>query len=109
MAPACPWVPGNPGSPGTHGIVPAPEGHVRFYAPVPGVIVYRYEPGDFVPVPRAQPQEQEQHVAQDNGAPAWWRHLEEVTGLTGVALLLYLLVSEGSRIVVPPRNFVPVP
>jgi hypothetical protein len=33
---------------------------------------------------------------------------EAVTGLTGTALILYLIVSEGSRLF-PPRNLVPVP
>jgi len=33
---------------------------------------------------------------------------EEVTGLTGSALLIYLIISEGSR-AFPPRNLVPVP
>lgn len=37
-----------------------------------------------------------------------WEYWEEVTGLTGGALLAYLLISEGSRLY-PPRNFVPVP
>jgi len=35
--------------------------------------------------------------------------IKETTGLTGVALALYLIVSEGSRILFPPRNLVPVP
>ena len=33
----------------------------------------------------------------------------EITGLTGVALILYLIVSEGSRVAFPPRNVVPIP
>ena len=37
-----------------------------------------------------------------------WKYWEELTGLTGLALALYLLVSEGSRLF-PPRNLVPVP
>lgn len=37
-----------------------------------------------------------------------WAYWEEVTGLSGLALVLYLLVSEGSRFF-PPRNLVPVP
>ena len=37
-----------------------------------------------------------------------WEYWEEVTGLTGTALVLYLLISEGSRLF-PPRNLVPVP
>ncbi len=35
-------------------------------------------------------------------------YFERATGLTGVALLLYLIVSEGSR-VFPPRNLIPLP
>jgi len=34
--------------------------------------------------------------------------LVQATGLTGAALLLYLLISEGSRLLFPPRNLVPV-
>lgn len=37
-----------------------------------------------------------------------WAYWEEVTGLTGFALLAYLIISEGSRLF-PPRNLVPVP
>jgi len=37
-----------------------------------------------------------------------WEYWEEVTGLTGVALVAYLVVSEGSRLF-PPRNLVPIP
>lgn len=37
-----------------------------------------------------------------------WEYWEEVTGLTGAALVTYLIISEGSRIF-PPRNLVPVP
>jgi Domain of unknown function (DUF4150) len=33
----------------------------------------------------------------------------KATGLTGGALALYLVVSEGSRVLFPPRNLVPVP
>jgi hypothetical protein len=36
---------------------------------------------------------------------AWW---EKATGLTGGLLLLYIIVSEGSRII-PARNLIPVP
>ena len=38
-----------------------------------------------------------------------WKYWEDLTGLTGLTLFIYLLISEGSRIVIPPRNFVPVP
>jgi RHS repeat-associated protein len=49
-----------------------------------------------------------------NGTPApnesffdrkYW---EKITGLTGAALIAYLIISEGSRLF-PPRNLVPVP
>jgi RHS repeat-associated protein len=35
-------------------------------------------------------------------------NLEKITGLTGTALVVYLIISEGSRLF-PPRNLVPVP
>lgn len=38
-----------------------------------------------------------------------FEYWERVTGLTGAALVVYLIVSEGSRILFPPRNLVPVP
>jgi RHS repeat-associated protein len=50
-----------------------------------------------------------------NGAPApnesffdlkYW---QRITGLSGAALIAYLIISEGSRIVFPPRNLVPAP
>jgi hypothetical protein len=34
--------------------------------------------------------------------------MEVLTGLTGTALVIYLIISEGSRLF-PPRNLVPVP
>lgn len=37
-----------------------------------------------------------------------WEYWEEVTGLSGAALVAYLLASEGSRLF-PPRNLIPVP
>jgi len=37
-----------------------------------------------------------------------WEYWKKVTGLSGAALALYLLVSEGSRLF-PPRNLIPVP
>lgn len=48
------------------------------------------------------------HEPEDENNIADWEYWEEVTGLTGTALVLYLLVSEGSRLF-PPRNLVPVP
>lgn len=37
-----------------------------------------------------------------------WEYWEEATGLTGADLVLYLIISEGSRLI-PARNLVPVP
>jgi hypothetical protein len=36
------------------------------------------------------------------------KQMEELTGLAGAALIIYLIISEGSRLF-PPRNLVPVP
>lgn len=46
--------------------------------------------------------------ASSNRSILDWEYWEEATGLTGAALALYLLISEGSRLF-PPRNLVPVP
>ena len=37
-----------------------------------------------------------------------WDEIGEMVGLSGVALVIYLIISEGSRIVFPPRNIVPI-
>lgn len=95
---------GPMGEPGTNGVIPAPAGHFRYYTPAPGIILYQYKKGKFDPktqpvtVPEKQPERK------------WyeWEYWEEVTGLTGAALLIYLIISEGSRLY-PPRNLVPVP
>jgi hypothetical protein len=36
------------------------------------------------------------------------KYWETITGLTGAALIAYLIISEGSRLF-PPRNLVPIP
>ncbi|MEG4631870.1 DUF4157 domain-containing protein [Microcoleus sp. AR_TQ3_B6] len=41
-------------------------------------------------------------------SPDFMKKMAEITGLTGTALLMYIIISEGSR-VFPPRNLVPVP
>jgi RHS repeat-associated protein len=53
------------------------------------------------PPPGGFPQEEGNNVFD-------WEYWEEVTGLTGTALVIYLIISEGSRLY-PPRNAVPVP
>ncbi|KGJ01592.1 hypothetical protein SAMN04487972_1691 [Paracoccus halophilus] len=45
---------------------------------------------------------------EDSGGILDWEYWEEVTGLTGVALGAYLIISEGSRLF-PARNLVPIP
>jgi len=37
-----------------------------------------------------------------------WEYWEELTGLTGAALVAYVIISEGSRLF-PPRNAIPIP
>jgi hypothetical protein len=52
------------------------------------------------------------HNNPQNAAPApsddMLKKMSEITGLTGAALVIYLIISEGSRLF-PPRNLVPVP
>jgi hypothetical protein len=50
------------------------------------------------PIPAPVPQENEDFM----------KKMEEITGLTGAALIIYLIISEGSRLF-PPRNVIPVP
>ena len=62
-----------------------------------------------VPAPQTSPAEEPEGELQPAGSVLSWQYWEEVTGLTGLALVTYLLISEGSRVLYPPRNFVPVP
>ena len=94
---------GSSSAPGTTGIVQAPGGYCRFWSPAPGAIIYQKKNGDYtppVPAPASEKQSQE--------SSGWWSKMERITGLTGAALVIYIIVSEGSR-VIPPRNLVPVP
>ncbi len=114
---------------GANGVVEAPGGYAMYYSPLPGVILYRRKTGDFdpakVPLPvagRAPVEETSEDLEPQQpsrtGVPApalasesqgdVIDYFERATGLTGVALLLYLIVSEGSR-VFPPRNLIPLP
>ena len=58
---------------------------------------------DFPPGGGPRPNEQPAKTFFD------WEYWEEVTGLTGATLFLYLVISEGSRFAFPIRNLVPVP
>lgn len=125
---------GPQNAPGANGVVEAPGGHALYYSPLPGVILYRVKRGDFDPANLPQPfgvmrdneaeEKETQPGTRGNPAPALATQgqeiaadeqsdvideMERLTGLTGLALLLYLIVSEGSRFVFPPRNLIPIP
>jgi hypothetical protein len=107
---------------GTAGVVPAPGGYYMYESPLPGVILYQYRRGQYqpqpqpvrvrqpqpVPVPTPQPQAQPQPQQPQPHDDDFWHRMEVLTGLTGTALVIYLIISEGSRLF-PPRNLVPVP
>jgi hypothetical protein len=121
---------GPPGEPGTQGILPAPKGYVVFMGTVPGVILYYCAEGQYQYAPEASPVPTPESIAAraaikkqfartaaetpSSHLPVepWWKRgdlveaLEAATGLTGGALVAYLVVSEGLRIVLPVRNFV---
>ena len=106
---------GAPAMPGTSGVISGPGGFFQYDSPVPGVIVYRYSKEQpqtvpvAVPAPQSSPAEDQAGELQPAGSVLSWQYWEEVTGLTGLALVTYLLISEGSRVLYPPRNLVPVP
>ena len=105
-----PLIPGAPLAPGTFGVIPAPGGFFVYESPLPGLILYAYRP---IPLPMPFRMAERSPVRAPTRAPVdepgLWDKLSEATGLTGAALAAYLVVSEGSRIVFPPRNFIPVP
>jgi RHS repeat-associated protein len=41
--------------------------------------------------------------------PSLRNKISKVVGLSGTALTIYLIISEGSRILFPPRNLIPIP
>jgi RHS repeat-associated protein len=59
-----------------------------------------------LPVPRDR---EPDPVPEPSPVPSpFMQKMSEATGLTGTALLIYVIISEGSRIF-PPRNLVPIP
>jgi len=68
----------------------------------PGLPVGAYTWGD-APVPSAS------DWREGGEDSSFMKYMEQATGLTGTALLIYIGASEGSRIFFPPRNLVPVP
>jgi hypothetical protein len=99
--------PGSQTEPGTAGVLQAPGGYYMYECPLPGIILYQYRRGQYQPQPVPVPERETQPQPQTD--PDFWRRMELATGLTGTALVIYLIVSEGSRIVFPLRNLVPVP
>jgi len=91
--------------PGTTGRIPAPGGFYVFGSPVPGVIVYRYERQ---PQPVRDPVQQPSTDKEPQSDEDFMEKMAKLTGLTGTALIMYLVISEGSRLF-PPRNLIPVP
>jgi RHS repeat-associated protein len=55
-----------------------------------------------------KPQQQPQPESPTVPDPGFIDKMSQITGLTGTALLIYIIVSEGTRLF-PPRNLVPVP
>jgi hypothetical protein len=102
-----PMTPGSQTEPGTAGVLQAPAGYYMYECPLPGIILYQYRRGQYQPQPVPVPERQTEPERQTD--PDFWRRMELATGLTGAALVIYLIISEGSRIVFPPRNLVPVP
>jgi hypothetical protein len=120
--------------PGAKGAMEIPGGFIVFFSPSPGVILYKKKnrQPDQVPepgwkphiVPVSQPITEPDAIRppkvpiplihpfpkfEPQGSNIWeWKYWEETTGMTGAALLIYLIVSEGSRLF-PPRNLLPVP
>lgn len=95
---------GPTGEPGTAGTIAAPGGWYTFSAPEPGVITYGYR----------QPPRRRVRVRAPSPAfepvpdKSFRQRMAEITGLSGVALTIYIIISEGSR-VIPIRNAIPVP
>jgi hypothetical protein len=98
---------GPSNDPGVNGIVSGAGGHLLFMSPLPGVIVYQKKQGDYNPqtVPATVPAQDEK---QEQSDADFMKGMEKITGLTGTALIIYLIISEGSRLF-PPRNLLPVP
>lgn len=118
----------------TKGALEVPGGYIVFYSPMPGIILYKKKQMQDKKVPREVPQPYSVPVPHPITRPdaipdqpfvpplvnpfpkyepesrsIWeWEYWEEVTGLTGAALVIYLIISEGTRLF-PPRNAIPIP
>jgi hypothetical protein len=56
--------------------------------------------------PQRKPQQQVKPALSEN--KDFMKYMQDITGLTGTALLIYVIISEGTRLF-PLRNLVPVP
>lgn len=96
---------GSIAEPGTMGLVEAPAGWYVFWCEIPGVIVYQR-------IPQPKPELAEKPVPAKREEPwtdsEFMKKMATITGLTGTALVIYVIVSEGSR-AFPPRNAIPIP
>lgn len=108
MAAGVPMGLGGPAEQGTSGVIPAPGGHYIFQAVLPGVIIYQYRKGAYQPAPVPVTVPSRVPAAQPQEDPSFMKKMEILTGLTGTALVIYIILSEGSRLF-PPRNLIPVP
>jgi hypothetical protein len=61
-----------------------------------------------VPVPVPQPAPEEERRTSPEVDRTFMERMAAITGLSGAALIAYLVISEGSRLF-PPRNLIPVP
>ncbi len=113
---------GPSSEPGASGTVAVPSGYALYWSPLPGVIIYRKYNGNFdpakLPLPGTRMDEETVKDKKPQAKPATpaltpegavMADLERATGLTGAALLLYLVVSESARVLFPPRNLIPLP
>ena len=103
-----PMAAGSSTAPGTAGVIPAPDGHYLFESPAPGIILYQYRKGDYEPQPEPAREREPAPQTQTQTGESFMEMMHRLTGLTGLALILYIIVSEGSR-AIPVRNFVPAP
>ena len=63
---------------------------------------------DYKPPCEKQPEFKPVPIPPPVPSPDFMKRMAEITGLTGGALVVYVIFSEGSRLF-PPRNLVPLP
>src|SRR5207247_10649214 len=63
---------------------------------------------DYKPPCEKKPEPKPVPIPPPAPSPDFMKRMAQITGLTGGALITYVIISEGSRLF-PPRNLVPVP